>query len=791
MDRQSIYPSILVVLLVSALMVCCGALTAAGQSRNAYGQSGGPPGTSAVTRIIYVDSRSTGVNDGSSWADAYNYLQDALADANTAQKPIEIRAAQGIYKPDQGTNQAPGDRAATFQLINGVAIKGSYAGFGEPDPDARDITLYQTIMSGDLEGNDKPDFLTAKDNSSYVVTGSHTDQNAVLDGFTITGENRFLPPSNDDLGAAAMLIESGHPTVVGCTFRGSDCGIRNIASSPVLTCCVFRDNPGCGVANSDGSSPVIADCLFKDNSCGMGSDGGSNLVITNCTFESNDGGVGGRGSGATLTSCTFKSNRDCGVGVHDCQLTLTNCTFEQNGDGWTTHGAINSDKSDLTLSDCAFIRNNGRGIYNSRGSSLTLARCVFLGNVGYATIGSHGDANATLYDCTFRANSTGDGGGAIYATGNLVLRNCRFSGNSAQFGPGAVDAYGNLTALGCVFSGNSGGSLGGAIRAGRAVLSNCTFTANRDLGGDKANAIEPTGSSPSSMKLTHCIIWNGEESIRIRPATEPAVTVTYSNIQGGWLGEGNTDVDPCFADHGYWADANDPNVMVEPDDPNAVWIDGDYHLISQAGRWDPQTENWVKDDVTSPCIDAGHVNSPIGFEPFPNGGRINMGAYGGTAEASKSYFGEPVCETIVAGDINGDCKVDYADFITLALHWLQRGTDFVNKPPTVTIIEPANAAVFYYPTPITIRADASDVDGSVLQVQLIRQYRSNGGSVTTSITDTDGADGWQTVWYWWRDRLVAEANWTITAQATDDDGAVAVSPPVVITAYIPVLDPGP
>ena len=48
-----------------------------------------------------------------------------------------------------------------------------------------------------------------------------------------------------------------------------------------------------------------------------------------------------------------------------------------------------------------------------------------------------------------------------------------------------------------------------------------------------------------------------------------------------------------------------------------------------------------------------------------------MGAYGGTAEASKSYFGGAVCETIVAGDINGDCRVDMADFVILAAHWLQ------------------------------------------------------------------------------------------------------------------------
>lgn len=143
----------------------------------------------------------------------------------------------------------------------------------------------------------------------------------------------------------------------------------------------------------------------------------------------------------------------------------------------------------------------------------------------------------------------------------------------------------------------------------------------------------------------------------------------HSNIEGGWPGEGNIDADPCFADPGY----RDPNGS--PDDANDdFWVDGDYHLKSQAGRWDPNSQVWTIDDVTSPCIDAGDPMTSIGHEPFPNGGIVNMGAYGGTTEASKSYFGEPPCETIVAGDINGDCEVNFKDFAFVALHWLTDNT---------------------------------------------------------------------------------------------------------------------
>jgi len=136
--------------------------------------------------------------------------------------------------------------------------------------------------------------------------------------------------------------------------------------------------------------------------------------------------------------------------------------------------------------------------------------------------------------------------------------------------------------------------------------------------------------------LNNCVLRGIGNQIGFYGDSDP-IFVNYSNIQGGREGEGNIDEDPLFVNPGYWADDNDPNIVVEPNDPNAVWIEGDYHLKSQAGRWDPNSETWVIDDMTSPCIDAGDPNSPIGDEPFPNGGIINMGAYGGSSQASKSF----------------------------------------------------------------------------------------------------------------------------------------------------------
>ena len=88
---------------------------------------------------------------------------------------------------------ASGDRQATFQLKNGVVLRGGYAGSGEPDPDVRDIDRYQSILSGDLNGDDGPDFSNYTENSYHVVTGSGTNATAVLDGLTLAAGNATGP----------------------------------------------------------------------------------------------------------------------------------------------------------------------------------------------------------------------------------------------------------------------------------------------------------------------------------------------------------------------------------------------------------------------------------------------------------------------------------------------------------------------------------------------------------------------------------------------------------------------
>ncbi|MGE5293275.1 MAG: Ig-like domain-containing protein [Solirubrobacterales bacterium] len=227
-------------------------------------------------------------------------------------------------------------------------------------------------------------------------------------------------------------------------------------------------------------------------------------------------------------------------------------------------------------------------------------------------------------------------------------------------------------------------------------------------------------------------------------------------------------------------------IVLGSDDANAVWVQGDYHLKSQAGHWDRAVEGWVLDKATSPCIDAGDPNGFIGEESFPNGGFVNIGAYGGTSEASRTYFGGPVCENRIAGDINGDCVVDDTDMDILTSHWLMQGWPTSNEPPSVVIVEPNDGDEFTDAAPMIIRADATDPDGVVTKVVFCMEYMDEAGGRMVGHVDTDPSDGWKYEWSW--SNVVNAGSkqvWTIYAQAMDDYGNIAVSPKIKVTVRMP------
>ena len=427
-------------------------------------------GTFQVVRadpgVIYVDQDATGANDGSSWADAYVDLQDALAMAVYGD---EIWVAEGIYLP-MVEHGGTGDRFKSFQLKNGMAL---YGGFDPSQGDVawedRDWAGNVTVLSGDIDNNDITDptgvvtsTANITGNNSYHVfyhpDGTALDSSAVLDGFTISGGNAAGDSYPHEAGGGMFNTFSSSPTLANCTFTGNSAssyggGVFNTSSSsPTLTNCTFTGNSaysGGGMYNASFSSPTLASSTFTDNSAssggGMYNDYFSSPALTDCTFTGNSAGSGGGmyniSSSPTLTNCTLAGNTAIsGGGMYNISSSpmLTNTTFTNNlahsGHGG---GMYNQYYSSPTLTNTTFTGNSafgyGGGMYNASFSSPSLTNCVFTGNSAYPIGGG-------MYNDSFTSPA---------------LTNCTFSGNLAPFSGGIGNYFSSPTLTNVILWGNT------------------------------------------------------------------------------------------------------------------------------------------------------------------------------------------------------------------------------------------------------------------------------------------------------------------------------------------------
>ncbi|MBN1765567.1 MAG: right-handed parallel beta-helix repeat-containing protein [Sedimentisphaerales bacterium] len=561
-----------------------------------------------IFNVYYIDSSATGNNDGSNWTNAYTELQDGL---DAAISGDEIWVAAGTYSPTKMIDPCD-PRTATFQMINEVGIYGGFPTEGNPGWLDRNPDMYETILSGDLLGNDNPATLAEDllddpcraDNCYHVFyhpEGTNLNSSAILDGFTITGGID---------GSGMENRENCSPIINHCMFTRNAktdfniCGgmYNYLNSNPIVTNCTFSDNDGSGIENYKNSSPIVSDCIFTNNS-GIFGGGICNQIncspiVTNCTFNGNSsyqygGGIYNRESDSTITHCTFIGNMtDRGGGIFNlsCDPVIDHCIFSDN------------------------ITDEGGGI-NNRYSSPIIANCIFSNN---SAISYHGggiynlNSDPTIINCDFNKNFTIWSGGGIYNyQSSPTVTYCSFSGNWANGDGGGITNWQDCspTVTNCSFSGNSSQEGGGIsnVRNCNPKINNCTFNYN--------SASENGGgiyySHESNPIVISCILSNNSapDGPEIYNSSTGSISVIYSNVKGGWPGVGNIDVDPLFVD----ADGADDIFGTEDDD---------LHLLPD-----------------SLCIDAGDPASEWENEPWPNGARVNMGAYGNTPEATRSRNG--------------------------------------------------------------------------------------------------------------------------------------------------------
>ncbi|MHC4998142.1 MAG: choice-of-anchor Q domain-containing protein [Planctomycetota bacterium] len=571
--------------------------------------------STASGNIIYVKEGGTG--DGSHWANAYSDLQAALNDAVSND---QIWVAAGTYTPTDDYGLGLGARGQHFRMINGVAICGGFAGT-ETALGQRDIQANETILSGDLNGDDGPGFTNNSENCYHVFyhpLETELNATAILDGFTITGGN------SDDVdnwpydSGGGMYNEYCNPTVANCTFIGNTAfyggGVSNYYSNPNISNCIFSNNSAAG------------DMLYEPSGGGM-DNYYSHPLVFNCFFSQNSAVYGGGMN--NLSSSPF----------------VMDCTFSDNtasGDTYSGGGGISN-----------FLQEGSSGISNP-----TVTHCIFSDNsavYGAGIDNEYRDTNVT--NCIFSGNIAEDGGGiySFYSSPNVTA--CTFNGNTADFGGGMSNEDSNSLVVNCIFSGNTADFGGGGMENyySNPTVTNCTFSGNTaDFGG----GLDNYESSPS---ISNSILWGNLASIAgdeiYNNLSNP--TIAHSDILGGLPtgstnGGGNIADDPLFleiSDDGGdgWGDANDDYGDLQLQGGSPCIDAGDNTVIPIAMTTDLDGESRFVDDPT--VVDTGNGTAPI----------VDMGAY----ESDDPCLGRDKADF----DCNG--IVNMADFVYFASSWLK------------------------------------------------------------------------------------------------------------------------
>jgi len=383
----------------------------------------------------------------------------------------------------------------------------------------------------------------------------------------------------------------------------------------------------------------------------------SNCIILYSQAEGFGGAIFVNGGKPNITKCKIQHNWALGSGggiaIYDSNATVTDCNVSFN-EAWL---------------DNDFVIQHGGGIY-IRGAAPKVTDCNILennscwsgGGVGY--VWDVNDINTisegvTITNCRILDNDGWASGGGVFVSSDA--NEAGFTGGGAQAKePNAVNCY--LT--NCLIANNwaswSGGI--GALYNSLVDVNQCTVAYNVVpwsgwYGQDRVGGIE---AYFADVRIINSIIW-GNKSFQIAGVFDNN-NVTYSDIEGGFQGEGNINADPCFV-----------NILKR-----------DYHVECDMGYQPAMVMTAMILDVAatgsssaaefSPCINAGNPFADVGAEPMPNGGRVNMGAYGGTASAGKSDIKRPV-----AADMDKDLKVDWLDYAVFANNWLLEGEQIINN----------------------------------------------------------------------------------------------------------------
>ncbi|MHC4429748.1 MAG: right-handed parallel beta-helix repeat-containing protein, partial [Planctomycetota bacterium] len=370
-------------------------------------------------------------------------------------------------------------------------------------------------------------------------------------------------------GASPTCVgPNGPKATIGGAFDAASSGDEIVVADGVYTGADNRDLDFAGrllmVRSANGPEQCVIDCEGQGRAFVFISGEPAGMLITGFTIT----GGGANSGGAAL-------------GDLDTSMTIEDCVF--TGNSANVGGALYIGRGTLVLRECRFIGNDapeaGAAAVFAWGDLISIERCEFVGNTGNSVgaLGVSGTEVRILNSLLAQNDSTFVGGGVAVAAQVTSFVNCVFSRNSATFGSGVVGYGDPLT------------------------IANCSFSANA---GD---AFAP--DDPELAFVDNSILWGNTPGQMF-----PGITVSYSDVEDGYPGEGNIDENPLFA-----SPASD-----------------DLHLTEGSPCLDRGSSALLPADVTDLDGD-GDTTEPLpvdldGSERV-QGVDVDMGAYEGASEA--------------------------------------------------------------------------------------------------------------------------------------------------------------
>ncbi|NJL04458.1 MAG: hypothetical protein HC911_05995 [Chloroflexaceae bacterium] len=342
------------------------------------------PAAAQIGVVYYVALAGDDSNTGVAWGKAFRTLQRALT---VAEAGAQIWVAAGTYYPNEGLVVLPSDpRDATFALKSGVAVYGGFVGT-EVTLGERDSAANVTILSGDLEQNDTPDFGNIADNAYHVVTSNANSVSTILDGFTITAGNASGSDLSRDIGGGIYTGGSSFAQLSNLiiTYNSAVSGgggiynsISNVSLADVDVTYNRTAGTGGGIRNFVGN-PSFTDILIAYNTAENGGGGVLNqgtsttYAFTNVTLIGNTanapgGAIFNNGGSNFFSYVTIHSNHaTTGGGIYNnsgsqiyINTTVISNTAESGGGGISNNGG-SPQYTNLLVAGNATLGNGGGG----------------------------------------------------------------------------------------------------------------------------------------------------------------------------------------------------------------------------------------------------------------------------------------------------------------------------------------------------------------------------------------------------------------------------------------------